>query len=182
MSDLGPETLFARLDALIAWAKREKRVSAQRSTTPVDLLPTASFWREGRPHAVIHCLEPEHGEDLTRLVEEGIVHLHPECVCVVVEGENPERGTCLLGFASDRRTVVEARVFYSTVTNVPVFGSTERAPLAVAEFHPFAIGLMTPFNRRSSGEAGDVEGLARVLPRHRIEDVSTGKIFGPHRG
>jgi hypothetical protein len=179
VSDLGPETLFARLDALITWAKHEKETSAQASPTPVDLLPIASFWHEGRPHAVIHCLTPEHGEDLTRLVGEGIVHLQPECVCVVMEGENPERGTCLLGFASDRHTVVEARVFYSTVRNVPVFGPTEPAPLAVAELHPLALGLMTPFNRRSSGEAGDVEALARTLPRHRIEDVSTGRVFGP---
>jgi len=178
---LAPETLFARLDEMIEWAKREKAALSRGSTKPIDFLPAASFWHAGRPQAAIRCLEPEHGDDLTRLVGEGVAHFHPECVCVVMEGENPERGTCVLGFASDGRTVVEARAFYSTVGNVPVFGQTERAPLAVAEFHPFAVGLMTPFNVRSRGEPGDVETLARALKRHNIENVSTGEVFGPYR-
>ena len=180
MRDLTPEALFARLDDLVEWAKREKTALARRSTGPVDLLPAASFWREGAPYAVIRCLEPEHGDDLTRLVGEGTVHLQPECACVVMEGENPERGTCLLGFASDRRSVVEARAFYSTVGNLPVFGPTERAPLAVAELHPFGIELMTPFNRRAHADAGDLETLARRLRRHRVEHVATAETFGPY--
>jgi hypothetical protein len=86
-----------------------------------------------------------------------------------------------LGFASDGRTVVVARAFYSTVGNMPVFAKTERAPLAVSEFHPFSEGLIAPFDLRSSGEASDVETLARALKRHSVEDVSTGLVFGPYR-
>jgi hypothetical protein len=166
---------------MIEWVKREKVAIAPRSTGPLDILPAASFWREGTPHAVIYCCEPEHGDDLTALLSAGILHFHPESVCVVMEGESRGRGTCALGFASDGRTVVVARAFYSTVGNVPVFGRTERAPLAVAEFHPFADGLIAPFDLRSSGEAGDAETLARALARHRVEDVSTGLSFGPYR-
>ena len=59
-------------------------------------------------------------------------------------------------------------------------GWTERVPLAVSEFHPFATGLVAPFDLRSTGAAGDVETLARALQRHRIEDVSTGTTFGPY--
>jgi len=98
-----------------------------------------------------------------------------------MEGESRGRGTCVLGFASDGRTVVAARAFYSTVANIPVFGKTERAPLAVSEFHPFSEGLIAPFDLRSSGEAGDVETFARALKRHTVEDVSTGLSFGPYR-
>ena len=166
---------------MIEWAKTEKAAIASRSTKPLDFLPAASFWREGRLHAVIYCREPEHGDDLTKVLSAGIVHFHPECVCVVMEGESRGRGTCALGFASDGRTVVVARAFYSTVGNVAVFGDTERAPLAVAEFHPFADGLMAPFDLRSTGAAGDVETLARQLKRHQVEDVATGEIFGPYR-
>jgi hypothetical protein len=166
---------------MIDWAKHEKAEIAPRSTGPVDILPAASFWRAGKPHAVIYCREPEHGDDLTALLSAGVLHFHPECVCVVMEGESRGRGTCALGFASDGRTVVVARAFYSTVGNMPVFGKTERAPLAVSEFHPFSQGLMAPFDVRSSGEALDVETLARALKRHSVEDVSTGLVFGPYR-
>jgi hypothetical protein len=163
------------------WARNEKIAIAPTSTSPLDVLPAASFWRDGRPHAVVYCCEPEHGDDLTRLLSAGILHFHPECVCVVMEGESRGRGTCVLGFASDGLTVVVARAFYSTVGSIPVFGEVERAPLAVAEFHPFADGLMAPFDLRSTGGAGDVETLARALPRHRVEDVATGETFGPYR-
>lgn len=166
---------------MIEWAKREKAVLSRHATTPVDFLPAASFWCDGRSHAVIYCREPEHGDDLTRLLSAGILHFHPECVCVVMEGENRDRGTCALGFASDGLTVVTAQAFYSTVDNVPVFATSERAPLAVAEFHPFAAGLTAPFDSRSTGSPGDIEALARALPRHRVEDKSTGTIFGPYR-
>jgi hypothetical protein len=178
---LTPQDLFARLDEMIEWAKREKEALSRHSTAPVDFLPAASFWCEGRPHAVIYCAEPEHGEDLTRLLSAGIRHFHPECVCVVMEGSNRDRGTCALGFASDGLTVVEAQAFYSTVGNVPVFGDTERAPLAVSEFHPFSVGFTAPFDSRSTGRPGDSEALARALPRHRVKDVATGTIFGPYR-
>lgn len=166
---------------MIEWAKTEKAAIASRSTSPLDFLPAASFWRAGGLHAVISCRAPAHGDDLTKVLSAGIQHFHPECVCVVMEGESRERGTCALGFASDGRTVVAARAFYSTVGNVPVFGETERSPLAVAEFHPFADGLMAPFDLRSIGEAGDVETLARQLRRHQVEDVATGQVFGPYR-
>ena len=181
MTTLTPASLFARLDGMIDWAKNEKTAIAPRATGPLDILPAASFWREGRPHAVIYCREPEHGDDLTALLSAGILHFHPESVCVVMEGESRGRGTCVLGFASDGRTVVAARAFYSTVANIPVFGKTERAPLAVSEFHPFSEGLIAPFDLRSSGEAGDVETFARALKRHTVEDVSTGLSFGPYR-
>jgi hypothetical protein len=78
-------------------------------------------------------------------------------------------------------TVVTARAFYSTVVNVAVFGTTERAPLAVSEFHPFSVGLTAQFDSRSTGSPGDSEALARALPRHRVKEVSTGTIFGPYR-
>jgi hypothetical protein len=178
---LTPGTLFGRLHDLIEWAKEEKTALSEGSTGPLDLLPAASFWRDDRPHALVFCRAPEHGDDLTRLVSTGIVHFHSECVCVVLEGENRERGTCVLGFASDGLTIVAARAFYSTVGSVPVFETTDPAPLAVAEFHPFAAGLMTPFDFRSRGEPGDVESLARKLARHEVLEVSTGEVFGPYR-
>ncbi len=166
---------------MIEWAKDEKTAIAPRSSRPLDVLPAVSFWREGTLHAVIYCRVPEHGDDLTRLLSAGILHFHPECVCVVMEGESRGKGTCVLGFASDGLTVVAARAFYSTVGNVPVFGATERSPLAVSEFHPFADELVAQFDPRARGEAGDVETLARALQRHSIEDVPTGKTFGPYR-
>ena len=179
MRELGPEALFARLDELIEWAKQTKVELAQHSALPVDLLPVASFWRDGRLRAVLHCLEPEHGDDLLHVIGECTVHLRPDSVCVVVEGENPERGTCLLGFAAECRGVVEARAFYSTVDNVPVFAPTERAPLAVAEVHPIGTRLMPPFITRARG-TGDVETLARSLRRHRVVDIVTGVAYGPY--
>jgi len=178
---LTPQDLFTRLDEMLEWAKSEKAMLSRHSAIPVDFLPAASFWCESRSHAVIHCDEPEHGDDLTRLLSAGIRHFHPECVCVVMEGENRERGTCVLGFASDGLTVVVARAFYSTVVNVPVFGTTERAPLAVSEFHPFAARFTEPFDSRATGRPGDIEAFARELQRHRVTEVSTGTIFGPYR-
>ena len=68
MTTLTPGSLFSRLDVMIEWAKNEKTAIAPRSTGPLDFLPAASFWREGRPYAVIYCREPEHGDDLTALL------------------------------------------------------------------------------------------------------------------
>jgi hypothetical protein len=166
---------------MIGWAKNEKTAIAPRSNRPLDFLPAASFWREGRLLAVIYCRAPAHGDDLTELLSAGILHFRPESVCVVMEGESRGKGTCVLGFASDGLTVVSARAFYSTVGTIPVFAETERSPLAVSEFHPFADGLVARFDRRATGEPGDVEALARTLERHSVEEVSTGMIFGPYR-
>jgi hypothetical protein len=179
VTKLTPEVLFTRLNAMIEWAKDEKTAIASRSARPVDFLPAASFWCDGRLHAVIYCRVPEHGDGLTRLLSAGVRHFRPECVCVVMEGVSRSRGTCALGFASDGLTVVAARAFYSTVGNIPVFGEIERAPLAVSEFHPFADGMVAPF-ARSTRAVGDVETLARELKRHIVEDASTGDTFGPY--